>query len=46
MTTARPRYRDLGLTVGMLDPGPNNAITDIDGVTVGLSYGRGPRPRG
>ena len=45
MTTARPRYRDLGLTVGMLDPGPNNAITDVDGVIVGLTTlieGEGP----
>jgi D-aminopeptidase len=46
------RYRDLGLTVGMLRPGPLNAITDVDGVTVGsttlidgdgpLVVGRGP----
>ncbi|MGE5226583.1 MAG: P1 family peptidase [Planctomycetaceae bacterium] len=39
------RYRDLGLTVGILPPGPMNAITDIDGVTVGLTTvieGEGP----
>ncbi len=30
------RYRDLGLTVGQLAPGPLNAITDVDGVAVGL----------
>jgi D-aminopeptidase len=46
------RYRDLGLTVGQLDPGPLNAITDVDGVRVGvttlisgdgpLQVGRGP----
>ena len=45
MATSPPRYRDLGLTVGMLDPGPNNAITDVDGVTVGVTTlieGEGP----
>ena len=31
------RYRDLGLTVGQLPPGPGNAITDVDGVTVGMT---------
>jgi D-aminopeptidase len=31
------RYRDLGLTVGLLPPGPGNAITDIDGVKVGVA---------
>jgi D-aminopeptidase len=39
------RYRDLGLTVGALQPGPLNAITDVDGVTVGsttLIVGDGP----
>jgi D-aminopeptidase len=46
------RYRDLGLTVGILPPGPLNAITDVGGVTVGsttlisgdgpLDVGRGP----
>jgi len=46
------RYRDLGLSVGQLPPGPLNAITDVDGVTVGmttliegdgpLEVGRGP----
>ena len=39
------RYRDLGLTVGQLPPGPNNAITDIVGVRVGtvtLIEGDGP----
>ena len=39
------RYRDLGLTVGLLPPGPLNAITDIDGVMVGattLISGDGP----
>ncbi len=49
MTT---RYRDLGLTVGLLEPGPLNAITDVEGVRVGsttliegdgpLVVGRGP----
>ena len=46
------RYRDLGLTVGLLPPGPVNAITDVAGVRVGvttliegdgpLQVGRGP----
>jgi D-aminopeptidase len=39
------RYRDLGLTVGQLSPGPGNAITDVDGVRVGVTTlieGNGP----
>jgi D-aminopeptidase len=46
------RYRDLGLTVGQLPPGPLNAITDVEAVSVGmttriegdgaLAVGRGP----
>ena len=32
---ARPRASDLGLRVGILPVGPLNAITDVDGVTVG-----------
>ncbi len=42
---SRPRYRDLGLTVGILPPGPGNAITDVEGVQVGtvtLIHGDGP----
>ena len=31
------RYRDLGLSVGLLPPGPLNAITDVAGVAVGLT---------
>src|ERR1044072_5125540 len=31
----RPRARELGITVGVLPPGPLNAITDVDGVLVG-----------
>src|SRR5262249_62197591 len=31
----RPRARDLGITVGVLPPGPLNAITDVSGVKVG-----------
>jgi D-aminopeptidase len=31
----RPRLRDLGASVGILPPGPLNAITDIAGVAVG-----------
>ena len=39
LTTAqaaeRPRARDLGITPGVLQPGPLNAITDVPGVRVG-----------
>jgi D-aminopeptidase len=31
----RPRARELGITVGVLPPGPLNTITDVDGVLVG-----------
>ncbi len=31
----RPRTRDLGIQVGVLSPGPLNAITDVAGVRVG-----------
>lgn len=31
------RYRDLGLRVGLLPPGPLNAITDVARVTVGMT---------
>jgi len=31
----RPRLRDLGLAPGILSPGPQNAITDVSGVSVG-----------
>jgi D-aminopeptidase len=31
----RPRARELGLAPGVLDPGPLNAITDVEGVRVG-----------
>src|SRR5579862_140626 len=34
-TVARPRIRDLGVTIGVLPPGPLNAITDVAGVKVG-----------
>ncbi len=33
--TPRPRARDIGLVVGVLPPGPLDAITDVDGVRVG-----------
>jgi D-aminopeptidase len=46
------RLRDLGLSIGTLEPGPFNAITDVSGVAVGhrtliegdgpLVVGRGP----
>ena len=41
----RARARDLGIDIGMLDPGPHNAITDVAGVRVGhttLIEGEGP----
>jgi D-aminopeptidase len=31
----RPRLRDLGVEPGILEPGPLNAITDVEGVMVG-----------
>jgi D-aminopeptidase len=34
-TESRPRVRDLGVEVGVLSPGPLNAITDVAGVKVG-----------
>jgi D-aminopeptidase len=41
----RPRARDLGIQIGLLRPGPLNAITDVAGVRVGhttLISGDGP----
>jgi D-aminopeptidase len=41
----RPRARELGLIVGELPPGPENAITDVAGVLVGhatVVAGEGP----
>ena len=32
---SRPRARGLGVTIGVLPTGPNNAITDVEGVLVG-----------
>jgi len=34
-TQVRPRARDIGLIVGVFEPGPLNAITDVVGVKVG-----------
>lgn len=34
---ARPRLRDLGITLGRMAPGPLNAITDVAGVKVGFT---------
>jgi len=34
---AEPRARDLGIRIGLLEPGPLNAITDVPGVRVGHS---------
>ena len=33
--TPRPRAREAGIEIGILAPGPLNAITDVEGVTVG-----------
>lgn len=33
--SSRPRARELGLEIGVLSPGPLNAITDVSGVQVG-----------
>src|SRR5664279_3043162 len=35
ISTIRPRSSDLGLRVGVLSPGPLDAITDVAGVRVG-----------
>jgi D-aminopeptidase len=46
LATERPRLRDLGIEPGILDPGPLNAITDVEGVKVGhrtLIEGQGIR---
>ena len=32
---AQQRARDLGIHIGVMSPGKNNAITDVDGVSVG-----------
>src|SRR5580704_14625361 len=32
---ARPRARDVGVVIGIFQPGPLNAITDVPGVRVG-----------
>jgi D-aminopeptidase len=55
-TNAKPRLRDLGITIGTLSPGEWNAITDVPGVRVGqttvihgdgpLSIGHGPARTG
>ena len=34
-TERRPRAREAGIQVGVLSPGPQNAITDVSGVRVG-----------
>ena len=31
----RPRAREIGITIGILPPGENNAVTDVPGVLVG-----------
>jgi D-aminopeptidase len=37
LAQSKPRARDLGITMGVLSPGPLNAITDVPGVRVGHS---------
>ena len=34
-TTLRPRARDVGIVIGVFQPGPLNAITDVSGMKVG-----------
>ena len=49
MTQTRPRAREWGLEIGILPPGPLNAITDVAGVAVGhatLWWGEGPLVEG
>ncbi len=55
-TNAKPRLRDLGITIGTMPTGPWNAITDVPGVRVGhttvihgegaLQPGQGPARTG
>ena len=45
----RPRARDLGITIGVLPTGPENAIADVPGVLVGhctVSWGGAELPPG
>jgi len=49
ITESRQRARDLGVIVGLYQPGPLNAITDVAGVRVGhrtLIRGEGPLKSG
>ncbi len=56
MGAARPRLRDLGITIGTMPTGPLNALTDVPGVRVGhatvihgegaLRVGQGPARTG
>lgn len=38
---ARPRAREAGVVIGVFEPGPHNAITDVAGVRVGHATVRG-----
>ncbi len=42
---ARARLRELGISLGVMAPGPLNAITDVEGVTVGYATLMADRPR-
>ena len=43
VSNSRPRLRDLGITIGTMQPGPLNAITDVPGVRVGHATLTGER---
>ena len=40
----RSRIREFGITIGRLPPGPENCITDVDGVRVGYATLRVDKP--
>ncbi len=44
-SVSKPRLRDLGIVIGQLLPGPNNAITDVPDVWVGHTTLHFDRPR-
>jgi D-aminopeptidase len=49
MSQPRPRARDIGISLGLFPPGPNNAITDVTGIRVGhctVWEGESPGRRG
>jgi D-aminopeptidase len=46
MSERPERWRDLAGPVGLMDPGPRNAITDVPGVRVGHSQAESGEPTG